>query len=134
MRLDRLQRRREGIFGDLSINGEHLAQTLEHAYESADGQFYPKIPAGTYTCKRGAHRLHGMDHDFETFQILDVPGCFGILFHCGNFNRDSEGCVLLGNSVTKQENGEQMLTGSKDAFARFMARLEGQETFELTVA
>ena len=116
MRLDRLQRRREGIFGDLSINGEHLAQTLEHAYESADGQFYPKVPAGTYTCKRGAHRLHG------------------ILFHCGNFNRDSEGCVLLGNSVTKQENGEQMLTGSKDAFARFMARLEGQETFELTVA
>ena len=118
----------DGVFGQLlDESGMVVGSTLEHAYQ--DGAVWlAKIPAGTYTCVRGPHRLHGMTEDFETFEITGVEGHAGLLFHWGNFNRDSEGCVLLGH--TRQGD---MITGSRDEFTKFMALQSGLNSFQLTV-
>ena len=40
---------KDGVFGDLSFDGEKLfCFTLEHAYEQNDGTYATKIPNGTY--------------------------------------------------------------------------------------
>lgn len=132
--LTRNQFREDGIFSTLSpteVDGEYAAVTLEHSFTS---QFLPKIANGTYTCKRGMHRLHGMAVDFETFEVQGVIGHSGILFHVGNYNKDSDGCVLLGQRVSQySKSGLLMVTGSKVAFAAFMELQNGLDSFILTV-
>lgn len=128
--LQRLQSGSDGIFGRLSGDGLDL-RTLEHAYDDGHGSWAPKLPAGTYTCVRGEHQLAHMTQPFTTFEVTGIPGHTGILFHVGNFNRDSEGCVLLGLYSVDQH--PPMLIGSMQAFTKFMHALEGADTFQLSV-
>ena len=123
---------KDGVLGALSNSaGVFPFRTLEHAYPSdLFGGYYPKVPAGKYTCKRGKHRLHGMTEDFETFEIQGVVGHSNILFHWGNFNSDSEGCVLVG-MPSKVEG--LPIANSRKAFAYFMQSLAGLDEFELNV-
>jgi hypothetical protein len=129
--LKRLQFRADGIFSDLKAGESLVAQTLEHAYEGAG--WVPKIPYGAFKCVRGAHRLHGMTEDFETFEITGVQSHTNLLFHWGNFNKDSEGCILLGRSIARAPDQTQMVTESRESFARFMRLQEGVKEFTLTV-
>jgi hypothetical protein len=135
--LKRDQYRKDGIYGRLlNDKDEQVAVTLEHAYDPNDeGSFAPKVPQGTYTCQRGQHQLAGMSAPFTTFEITGVPGHTGILFHRGNYNSDSEGCVLLGRDIaTSNLDGTQMLTLSAITFTSFMCMLNGVDQFTLTVS
>lgn len=124
--LKRTARSEAGAFG--YIPEMHL-YTLEHAYPTSDASFSAKIPAGTYVCKRSSHRLHGMTEDFVTFEVTGVPGHSGILFHWGNYNKDSEGCILLGMG----KRGDDMITLSRVAFEDFMNTQQAVQQFTLTV-
>jgi len=129
MKLIRTDFRPDGIFGKLlDDSGTQLAVTLEHSYNNL-----PKIPDGDYTCQRSQHRLHGMTQDFETFQVMNVPGHDNILFHWGNFNKDSEGCILLGESIA-QTGPQEMITNSRASWQKFMDTLSGCQTFDLAVS
>lgn len=111
-----------GIFGELTEDdGSHVAWTLEHSYDCQ-----PKLPDGKYVCVRGHHQLHS--GPIETFEIVGVSGHSGILFHPGNSEGDSEGCVLLGTSVS----GDSLLA-SKAAFEAFLALVASVDSFQLTV-
>lgn len=119
----------KGIFGRMtSQDGQWSAFTLEHAYKQTSGIFSPKIPAGTYLCKRGMHKLNGMTDSFSTFELQNVPNCSGILIHRGNFNNDSEGCILIGKNL-----GLIRIMNSAVAFQEFMVLQEGVEEFNLTI-
>jgi len=50
------------------------------------------IPAGDYTVSKVNSPKFGPG----TFQVNNVKGRSHILFHAGNFTRDIEGCILLG--------------------------------------
>lgn len=125
--------RPDGIFSEIrNAGGEMLFITLEHAYDDGLGSFTPKIPDGTYLCVRGNHRLAGMTQDFETFEITNVPGHTGILFHSGNVNGDSDGCILLGLNLGNL-NGQQAVVSSKAAFNQFLEMQDDVDQFRLTV-
>lgn len=119
----------DGIFGKLEReDGTFICYTLEHSYGNK-----PKLADGTYTCKRGPHRLHGMTEDFITFEITGLPDfdgvpVTGVLFHWGNYNKDSEGCVLMGSSETPT-----MIGNSRAEWAAWMDSLNGIDTFQLEV-
>ena len=120
----------KGIFGTLtgkSESGELILQTLEHAYSDYSGNWGAKLTRGVYTCQRGTHALKD-GVPFETFEVMNVPGHTGILIHKGNYNNDSEGCILVGMS-----SGENMVSNSAVAFHDFLAAQEGCDTFQLTV-
>lgn len=119
-----------GIFGELKdADGNLIAVTLEHAYPQDDGSFAPKIPvSGTFQCVRGMHQLEGMTAQFETFEITGIAGHVNILFHAGNYNKDSSGCCLLG-----QARSGDMIVNSKLTFAKFMQLQNGTDQFTLTV-
>ena len=126
--------RADGIFSTCSDDqGQPVMATLEHAYDDGSGGWSPKIPPGVYTCNRGDHRLHGMANTFETFEVTGVEGHEGILFHWGNFNRDSEGCILVGQGNATQGDGTEMITGSRLEFEKFMALHADEQEFTLTV-
>jgi len=134
LKLERIDHSMMGIFGKLLDSSDGLvAVTLEHAYLNSDGEFYAKIPVGSWKCVRGLHRLDGMLNDFETFEITGIPNRSGLLFHKGNFNADSEGCVLLGEEIMLI-NQERAVSKSKLAFNKFMSLQDGLDSFLLTVA
>lgn len=133
LKLKRTDFREDGIFGVLlDENGKQIAVTLEHAYDSGlgNGSYKAKLAPGHYECKRGMHRLHNLI-PFETFEIIDNdPKTTGLLFHVGNYNKDSEGCVLLGRAYG---GDPRMITNSRMAFGAFMALQIGKTKFMLTV-
>lgn len=113
----------DGIFSELTDDrGKLSLVTLEHSFDNK-----PKLYDGTFTCVRGIHQL---DHGgpFETFEITGVQGHTGILFHIGNYNKDSDGCVLLG-----MDRNDTMIEHSAIAFSKFIALTEGLQTFTLVV-
>ncbi len=113
-----------GISGDLAGEGLLLV-TLEHAYPDGRG-WAAKLPPGTYTCVRGQHQLHS--GPIETFEVTGVPGHTGILFHIGNTQADSEGCILLG-----LRRGGDSIYESRKAFAQFMELQKDCDSFTLVV-
>jgi Family of unknown function (DUF5675) len=148
--------RPDGIFSHLIadvVQEKEIAVTLEHAYpaNSADVaecaavcmssdkglmDYLPKIPPGVYTCVRGTHSLDGV-HQFETFEITGIPNHSKVLFHRGNYNEDSAGCVLLGDAIlpaSATARHEELISNTPAAFARFIALQAGCDSFQLTVA
>jgi hypothetical protein len=132
--LTRTQANAAGVFGAFAdAIGNPVCVTLEHAYPDGSGGWAAKIPPGTYTCQRGQHQLAGMASPFETFEVTQVPGHSNILIHMGNFDKDSEGCILVGETITGSDAGE-MITNSRATFAAFMAFQDGLDSFTLTVS
>lgn len=68
----------------------HLADTLEDGRGISDAC----IPEGTYNVIWKNHPKHGY-----CFEVLNVPGRTGILFHAGNNITDTTGCILVGQVV-----------------------------------
>jgi hypothetical protein len=127
--LIRAEWRPDGIFGQIiSDDNQFKCVTLEHAY-LVQGNWMPKIPVGEYECAR---RLSPR-FNFEVFEVLNVPNCTYIEIHPGNYNADSEGCILLGESAIEQPNGEKIISMSRQAFGQFMLMQNGLQTFKLTV-
>lgn len=128
-----------GIFGNIETpGGKVLFCTLEHAYSDPSKPldsttYFPKFPDGTYTCVLGKHTLTHHPEPFDAYEITNVPGHTNILLHIGNFNSDSEGCVLLGMQMGKMLNGGSMLMASTTAFNAFMKLLDGAPEFTLVV-
>ncbi len=127
--LVRLQFREDGIFGSLrEPNGDELAVTLEHAY--FDGADYcPKLPDGNYLCRR----RFSPKFKIELFEILNVPQHDFIEFHVGNYNRDSDGCVLVGRTIIPVGN-IQAISASRFTFEDLMDFLDGINEFNLVVS
>lgn len=133
--------REDGIFGTLLIDDtipKPIAVTLEHAYDSGngDGSYVPKVPVGVYLCVRGSHRIHSSVQPFETFEVTGVSGHSGILFHIGNYDKDSDGCILLGKSVGQIHGYDKDIKAigeSHEAYEVFMKLQKDTEQFILTV-
>jgi hypothetical protein len=153
LRSTRMHFRPDGIFSGIFLDDGNdfptmFMVTLEHAYKRSDPavsgslasyperEFIPKIITGDFACRRGKHRLHGMKEDFETFEVTGIPGHLNLLFHWGNFNENSEGCILTGERLVdtvRNAKPTDMITNSRTAFDRFMKLQEGLEEFRLKV-
>lgn len=122
-----------GCFSTIYTNGYvELFKVAEHSYQQPDGTWQPKIPDGVYQCELGTHQLEGQA-PFQTYEVLNVPGHSGILFHKGNLPEiDSIGCILLGTSVGVV-NGAPAVLQSAIAFQGFLNLQKGLNSFSLTV-
>lgn len=122
-----------GVFGEITTEaGDAVCVTLEHAYALPGSGYSAKLANGVYKCVLGTHKLSNLN-PFQAFEVQNVPWfqgspVSGILFHIGNYNKDSEGCILLGSKV-----GTGCILDSRDAFDKFMALQEGCDEFTLTV-
>jgi hypothetical protein len=111
-----------GAFGVLNDNGHPFAVTLERTFGDK-----VVIPPGEYVCKRT--RYHKADYD--TFEI-PVPGHTRVLFHVGNIEDDSEGCILIGLQFGLVQ-GKPGVHLSRLGFHQFMKRIGNRSQISLRV-
>lgn len=115
-----------GVFGVLLDGDIPFAVTLEPPWnENKENESC--IPTGLYKCKRIISLKFG-----ETFEITDVQGRTYILFHKGNLDDDTLGCILVGEEFGFL-NGEPGILRSGKGFSEFMQRLHGEDEFALNV-
>ena len=132
MRLVRVAATDTATFGVLiDAAGVPFAVTLEHPWRDANGDGLgdtgqSRIPNGSYRCVRH----HSVKHP-NTFEVTNVPGRTGILFHTGNTTADTMGCILVGESFDPV-GGVAGVTGSVKAFTEFLTKEQG-ESFTLDV-
>jgi hypothetical protein len=137
---------KDGVFGELMDRDTDLFLcTLEHAYEVAGtGSYQSKLSPGRYRCfRRFSNHFQAETFEVEgvkwnesfgeAFGIEEGPDHFAILFHVGNYNDESAGCILLGKQLGNKAGGGFMLMNSKGAFQEFMDSLKGHQEFWLTV-
>lgn len=123
VKIVRLEQGVDGALGALLLYGHYFCSTLEP--DDNDPKRF-QIPAGVYECKR----FHGAKWK-DTFEII-VPGHSALLFHSGNVESDSLGCILLGQYPDRLR-GKRAILNSGATFQYFMNELEGIKTFTLEI-
>lgn len=108
--------------GELYVDREHIADTLEDRVRPEGEKVYGKtaIPEGTYEVKL----TYSPRFKKILPEILNVPNFSGIRIHCGNSSADSSGCVLVG---TWDGEKEDWIRDSKIAFNKLMSLLQSAE-------
>ncbi len=138
MRLERILRNDDGTFGRLIFDGlPRVLHTLEEEWlDNEVGE--SSIPAGTYICRRTIYYRYG----YETFEVTDVPSRSHILFHPGNTEEDTQGCILVGlasgpllvfDEETGIERRKLAVFRSLPAFRLLMHSLKDIDDFELEI-
>lgn len=107
--------------GRLYINDIKFCDTIEDTVRK-DGKKVPgltAIPAGTYEVK-----LSWSPRFKKTLPLLlDVPGFSGVRIHSGNTEKDSEGCIIVGNN-----DKVGWVSNSRATMNRLMERLKASKT------
>lgn len=115
------------------INGlTPFAVTLERPWRNnrVGESCIPPGPGGdssTYQCRRVLSPKFGV-----TFEVMEVPGRSAILFHKGNIDDDSHGCILIGESFNPVL-GKPGISESGHGFEEFLALLKMTDRFPLVV-
>ena len=122
----RLEESEQGTFGVMKVNKEVLCFTLEPK-DMENASNISSIPAQQYICKRIDSPGHG-----DVFEVKNVPGRTHVLIHPGNTSTDTLGCILPGEKVGELEGKRAVLSSGK-AFYKFMERMQGYDSFHLTI-
>lgn len=110
----RVESNPDGALGVLRIGDRVFCWTLQP--DPTDEHFF--IPAGVYEYRR----FHGTKYK-DTFEVL-VSGHTGLLFHAGNDEEDTKGCILLGSDIGFGADGRRWVCKSGATFEAFMRRMK----------
>lgn len=107
------------------IDGKFSCFVLEDQKREVKVKGDTRIPAGTYRIilrKEGGHheryaKKYPAIHKGMLW-LQDVPNFQYILIHVGNTDTDTEGCLLVGDSVTQNTTAKGSLSGSGSAYER----------------
>ena len=112
----------ESTIGHLLIDGVFECYTLEDCSREKPGVAVSKwkvpgdtaIPEGTYNI------VLDYSNRFKKIlpRLVNVPGFEGVRIHAGNTKKDTEGCLLVGDSI-----GKDFIGNSRKAFDRLMEKL-----------
>lgn len=105
--------------------GLPICFTLEKAFRWNEKNI-SCIPKGTYACVP-----YSSDSYPDCYMVTEVHGRSGILFHIGNRDKDTEGCILPGMQFGELDN-EPAVLRSGDAMGK-IRQIIGQDRFVLVV-
>lgn len=123
--LQRYSDSNQSTLGLLFVNKKFFCYTLEDMYNNVKIPGKTRIPAGRYklgirkadtplTLKYRERYPWFKNH----IEVLNVPGFTGIYIHIGNTDRDTDGCILVGDSVNNNTITTGLLSNSTQAFKR----------------
>jgi hypothetical protein len=122
--LKRVAYRVDGVFGVLMYRNRPLCVTCEDPWKDNQRDI-SCIPEGKYACK---------PHDGMKFanvwRLMNVPNRSAILIHCGNTQKDTHGCILVGQSFTTFGD-QQGIAGSQNAMKLLRDTLPTEFTLEI---
>jgi hypothetical protein len=114
----------DSTLGALYVGGKFSCFVLEDERRDVKVPGETRIPAGTYDIRLrgwgGFHNryMHRFDFHEGMLELVGVPGFTDILIHCGNTDKDTAGCLLLGDGVHENVTTPGYLTGSETAYRR----------------
>lgn len=116
----------DGTFGVVLADDVPFALSLERRWlNNKKGESC--IPAGQYLCKRVISPRFG-----ETFEVTNVLNRTHILFHKGNLDNDSHGCIIIGEEFGILY-GKNAILSSRKGFSEFKNRLKKVNNFWLVI-
>lgn len=150
--IDRKWKKNEYTIGKLYVDGVFFSNTLEDRDRGMTSsmsleEIKKEKKAGETAIPTGTYKIR-MDISSPRFsksnwyikncngarmpRFKDVPGYDGVLIHCGNTAKDTEGCILVGKNDVKG-----MVTKSKDYFLKLYnimyAAYKKGENIEITI-
>lgn len=138
--VDRYVSNSDTTLSRISVDGKFCVYGLEDAPRAVKIHGKTRIPAGRYQVKtrfEGRHyeqykRLFAEWHR-GSLHITDVPGFTWVMIHIGNTEEDTEGCLLVGSSVSVK-NGDISLLKSRAAYKTFyLTVIDAAERGELFI-
>ena len=110
--------------GTLLVDDKFECYTLEDVVRAAKIAGETAIPAGTYKV------IIDMSNRFKRLLplVVDVPGFAGIRIHPGNTDKDTEGCILVGTSRSKDFVGN-----SRVALDALFKKMQAAKSITLTI-
>lgn len=121
-------------FGRLVVNDQAFC-TLEPPWRGNE-QKRSCIPEGVYPLQLRESpivRRTSAGAYFEGWEVADVPERSFIMFHVGNWARDTEGCILVGENFSWSAGNGPMVTNSRAAFSRFMLALANRDFWDIRI-
>ena len=127
-----IKRLADTVFGTFGVmideNNIPFVLTLERPW--MDNQHgISCIPPGTYECHRVITPLHG-----NCFMVMNVPDRDFILFHKGNIDDDTHGCIIIGEKFEYAIKYDKPgVAASGEGYAEFMNKLAGLDKFTVKI-
>ena len=126
LELKRLYFKDTYTIGKLFVDGDYLCDTLEDKHREDGIKVYGEtcIPQGTYKV------ILNYSARFKKIMplLLNVFSFIGIRIHSGNTDKDTSGCILVGENKIKGQ-----LINSRVAYNNLMSLLEGETNISLTI-
>ena len=122
--LTRIEQSEECTRGVL-VFGDHAFFTLEPPWRNNQVNV-SCVPGGEYICEVDSSPKYG-----NVYHIRNVVGRSHILFHVGNYPRNTQGCILVGSRLGTLENTPAVLS-SRQAIDRLYG-LTSSEPFILRI-
>lgn len=127
----KIKRGRNSTLSKLSVDGKHFCYVLQ----DADRGLVSSMPLDEILAKKVKGSTAIPEGKYEVVDVMsprfkrklprlvNVPGFAGILIHPGNTHKDTEGCLLPGESYQASAD-EWIVTSSRDAFNRLYAVIQ----------
>ena len=114
----------------IHINGEFECFGLEDRYREVKVRGETRIPKGVY--KIGLRTVGGHHIKYSNkfpslhkgmLQVLNVPNFEYILIHIGNGEKDTQGCLLVGQEANNNKLYKGQITSSTSAYAALYGKV-----------
>jgi hypothetical protein len=123
--IKRLHKTANSTIGELLIDGVWECYTLEDIERDIKIKSETAIPRGTYkVIINQSNRLKRL-----LPLLLNVPNFEGVRIHAGNTNHDTEGCILVGQTRSKDFIGQ-----SRKAFEKLFSKMQKAKEITLTIS
>ena len=97
--LQRIEMTPDGTHGRITIDADHICYTVELPWLD-NKRDLSCIPEGEYDLAWVEGTKFG-----ERLHVIDVPGRSGIIFHAGNYQHDTRGCILPVHEIGRDHAG-----------------------------
>lgn len=123
--IKRLHKTNNSTIGEMTIDGKFECYTLEDIERDVKIKSETAIPKGTYKV------IINQSNRFKKLMplVLNVPNFEGIRIHSGNTNHDTEGCILVGQTRSKD-----YISKSRKAFEILFAKMKLAKDITLTIS
>jgi len=115
---------------DTSTIGELLIDGIFECYTLEDIERPVKIKAETAISKGTYKVIINQSNRFKRLMplLLNVPNFEGVRIHAGNTNHDTEGCILVGRTRSKDFIGQ-----SRKAYDKLFKKMQAAKDITLTI-
>ena len=120
----RLYKTENSTIGELTVDGKFECYTLEDKERDVKIKGETAISKGTYKV------IINQSNRFKKLLplLLNVPNFEGVRIHPGNSNHDTEGCILVGQSISKD-----YISKSRKAFEKLFKKMQLAKEITLTI-